>query len=117
MGSVNFSQLIYLVMSFQILRQLGILVSSSILIFPYLVMSGILVRLVLFIPGILSDSEGTPCIKLLFWLQMLWLEVVFTTVIPCLEVSLFLIFAGSSVFKTVFLEWLLIPPNTYISLL
>ena len=37
--------------------------------------------------------------NLLLWLQMLWLEVVLTTVISCLEVSLLLIFAGSSVLE------------------
>ena len=34
--------------------------------------------------------------KLLYWLETPWLEAVLTTVIPCLEVSLLLIFAGSS---------------------
>ena len=37
------------------------------------------------------------------------LEVVLTTVIPCSEVSLFLIFTGSKVFKTALLEsWLIL---------
>ena len=48
----NFSQLIYLVPSCHLLRQLGTLVSGLILIFPSLAMSGISVRPVLFISGI-----------------------------------------------------------------
>ena len=53
--------------------------------------------------------------KLLFSLQMPWLEVDLNTVIPCLEVSLLLTCAGSNVFRTSLLELLLIPPSTYIS--
>ena len=63
-------------------------------------MSGIPVRLVLFITGNCSNSEGILHVKLLFWLQKAWFEVVLTTVIPCLEVSLLLIFTGSNVFTT-----------------
>ena len=38
------------------------------------------------------------------------MEVVLTTVIPCLDVSLLLIFTGSSVFKAILLElWLILP--------
>ena len=48
----NFSQLIYLVPSCHLPRQLGTLVSGLILILPSLAMSGISVRLVLFISGI-----------------------------------------------------------------
>ena len=48
----NFSQLIYLVPPCHLLRQLGTLVSGLILIFPSLAMSGISVRLFLFISGI-----------------------------------------------------------------
>ena len=44
--------------------------------------------LVLFISGILSDSGGISHMMMLFQLQMLWLEVVLATVIPCLKVSL-----------------------------
>ena len=39
--------------------------------FPSLAMSGIPVRPVLVILGILSDSEGTSCVILLSWLQTL----------------------------------------------
>ena len=111
----NSSQLF--VISFHLLRLLGTLVFSLILNFPSLAMSGIFVRLVLFISGILSDSKGISCVKLLFWLQTPSLEVFLITVIPCFEVSLFLIFTGSSVFKTMLLELRLIPPSTHISLL
>ena len=48
----NFSQLVYLVLSCHLPRHLGTLVSGLILIFPSLAMSGISVRLVLFISGI-----------------------------------------------------------------
>ena len=89
--------------------------SGMIWIFPSLAMSGISVRLVFFISGILSGSEGISHVKLLFGLQMPWLEVVLITVVPCLEVSLLLIFAGSSVVKTVLLELWLIPPSTHIA--
>ena len=65
----------------------------------------------------LSDSVGISCMILVFWLQLLWLEVIFTTVIPCLEVSLFLIFIDSGESRTVFLELLSMPPNIHISLL
>ena len=67
-------------------------------------MSRISVRLALFISGILSDSEGISHVMMLFWQQTLWLEVVLTTVIPCLEVSLLLIFTGSSVLEAVLPE-------------
>ena len=107
----SFSQLIYLVIYIHLLRRLGTFVSGLIC------MSGIPARLVLSISGILSDSEGISNILLFFWLQTPWLEVVLTTVIPCLEVSLLLIFTGSSVFKTVLLELWPIPSSTHISLL
>ena len=55
------------------------------------------VRHVLFISEILSDSEGVSCLMLLFWLQTFRLQVVLTTVIPCLEVPLFSIYTGSNV--------------------
>ena len=51
---------------------------------------------------------------MLFWLLTFWLKVVLTTAIPCLEVSLILIFAGFSVLRTVLLELLPISPNTHI---
>ena len=51
-----------------------------------------------------------------FWLQTLWLEVILTTVIHYLEVSLLLNFPGSSLFNTVLLELLVIPPSIHISL-
>ena len=82
-------QLIYLVMSFHLLRQLGTLVSGLTQIFSSLAMLGISVRLVLFISWILNDSEGILRAKLLFRLQIPWLEVILTTVI------LLLVFAGS----------------------
>ena len=67
----NFSQSIYLVPSCHLLRQSGTLVSGSIQIFPFLAMSGISARLVLFISGIYGDSEGILHVKLLSWLQCL----------------------------------------------
>ena len=70
-----------------------------------------------FILGILSDSEGISHVKLLFWLQTLWLEVVLTTVIPCLEVYLLLTFTGFNVCKDVLLQLLLIPPSIDMSCL
>ena len=77
-NSANFSQLIYLVISFHLLRQLGNLGSGLIQIFPSLVISGISVSLVWFISGIFSDSEGISHVKHLFWLQTPWLKVVLT---------------------------------------
>ena len=55
--------------------QLGTWFDSDI---PSLSMSGIPVRLVSFISGNLSDScmKGISCMKLLFWLQTSWLEVI-----------------------------------------
>ena len=50
---------------------------------------------------------------LLLWLQMLWL----TTVIPCLGVSLLLIFVSGIVFKIVWVELLPTPLNTHTLLL
>ena len=41
---------------------------------------------------------------LLLWLQMIWLVVDLTTVIPCLGVSLLLMFINCNVSKTVLLE-------------
>ena len=41
--------------------------------------------------------------------------VVLSAVIPCLEVSLLLIFSGSDMFRTVLLELLQIPPNSHMS--
>ena len=72
------------------IRNLG--VCFLVRFFPSHAMSWTSVRLVLFI----SATQWVP------WLQTPWLEVVLTNIIPCLEVSLLLIFAGSSVFKTVF---------------
>ena len=72
----KFSELIYLVIYFHRLKQLGALVSGSIQIFPSVTMSGLAVRLVLFISGILSDSRGISLVKLLFWLIILWLALV-----------------------------------------
>ena len=72
----KFSELIYLVIYFHLLKQLGTLVSGSIQILPSVTMSGLPVRLVLFISGILSDSQGISLVKLLFWLIMLWLALV-----------------------------------------
>ena len=80
-------------------------------------MSEIPVRLVLYISGIISDSEGHTHMMLLFRLQMLWFEVALATVISCLEVSLLLIFTGYSVSKTVLLQLLSISESTQISLL
>ena len=54
---------------------------------------------------------------LLLWLQMLWLEVHLTTVIPCLGVSQLLIFVSCNVFKIVWLELSQIPPSTHTSVL
>ena len=77
-------------------------------------MSGISVRLVLFISGILSYSGGISHVMLLFWIK---LEVISTMVIPCLGISLLLIYESSSISRTVLLELLPIPPRTRISLI
>ena len=69
--NLAFFQLIYLVISSHMLRWSGTLVCGSTQNFPSLAMSGIPIRLVLFISGILCDSGGTSCVLLLFWLQML----------------------------------------------
>ena len=50
-------------------------------------------------------------------LQMLWLGVDLTTVIPCLEVSQLLIFVSCNVFKIVLLELLPTPLSIHTSLL
>ena len=54
---------------------------------------------------------------LLLWLQMLWLGVDLTTVIPCLGVSHLLIFVSCNVFKIAWLELSPTPPSTHTSLL
>ena len=64
-------------------------------------MSKIYVSPVLLKSGILSVSEVTSHIMLLLWLQILWLGVDLTTVIPCLGVSQLLIFVSCNVFKIV----------------
>ena len=50
-------------------------------------------------------------------LQMLWLEVNLTTVIPCSEVSQLLIFLSCNVFWLIWLELLPTPLSTHTSLL
>ena len=67
------------------------------------------VRLVLLKLGISSISDGISHVILLLWLQVLWLVVDTITVIPCLGVSLFLIFTSHSVSRKVLLELF---PNT-----
>ena len=54
---------------------------------------------------------------LLLWLQMLWLGVDLTTVIPCSGVSQLLIYVSCNVFKIVWLELLPTPQSTHTSLL
>ena len=83
--------------------------------FPSLAMSAIQVGLVLFKSGILRVSVGISHMMLFFWLQMLWLEVILTIVIPCLDMSLLFIFAGSSVSRRTLLEILPIPPSNHIT--
>ena len=80
----NFPQLISLVITFSLLRQCLALVSGSIRIFPSLAMSGIPIRRVLLISGILSDSNGISHVKLLFWLQQPCFEDILSTGVPCL---------------------------------
>ena len=62
----KFSQLMHIVITCHLLRQLGNLMFWSSFIFPSFAMSGIPVRLVWFISGILSDWEGISCAMLCF---------------------------------------------------
>ena len=89
----KFSHLIYLVISYQLLRQLATLVFGSIYIFSSLTKSGIPVRLLLFISGISKRLSGYPMYD-----AALLAANALARSHPFLEDSLLLIVADSSVF-------------------
>ena len=75
------------------------------------------VRILLLKSGLLNASEAVLHVMLLLWLQMLWLVVDLTTIIPCLGVPLPLILLSCNVPRTVLLELLPMLQSTPSSLI
>ena len=110
--SPHFSQSVFLVNSCFLLRWSGTLVYGLKIISHSEIIFRTHVSLVLLKCVILRISDAISQKILILWLHMLWMANDLTAVIPCLAVSLLLIFISCNVSRSVLLESLPIPPCT-----